>query len=198
MRGKSDSQIKSSILHMTTEWRKSRFMVQRLPICWNGMDVSKPMAWVEPLEIEMILDDMPDWKFEIFTKLQVEKEEILYWWLLRQARFKNKQKNVKKLCDRKWNVPIKVIDIILTYSKLSIEFQPPRITYTTFNVIKNNKHMAINENGQAFCVPCTIFRINPIIKFNQCTPKKNQKHEKSWRHQKAIKLANKYYYENGY
>ena len=92
-------------------WRHSRYASYKIPMCFQGMNPAKLVGYIEPYESEAIMQDLPQWKFHVFTRIQSEKELILwYWWNLRQ-KFEKSKSIVIKECKFEWNICDEIINI---------------------------------------------------------------------------------------
>ena len=179
-------------------WRRSRHASFKIPMCFQGMNPAKRVAYVEPYESESIFYDFPHWKWHVFTRISTEKELILsYWWNLRK-KFERKQYIVEKRCQFIWYVSKDAIKIILQYSALTIEYAPPKLYFKTLRLIRDEYYICLNDKGEIFCIYCTIYHNNKVTTIDKFNRRKNMIHKISIEHKKAVMRARKYYKELDY
>ena len=198
LRGKGRREREYIYRRMAVNWRHSRHAAWKFPVCFDGMDILKRKAYVEPNEIEAMTDGSQRWRFHIFTRIRSEKEIILSgWWHLYQ-RFEQSQKMVMARCQIVFNAGKDEINIILDYCELTEEYSPPKLKWRNLVLIRNESYVAITDKGDLCCSYCTIYHDNPVIKIKHFGPARNKSHKRSQRHKKALMVARRYYDECDY
>ena len=179
-------------------WRWSRHASYKIPMCFQGMNPSKRVGYIEPYETEAIMQDFPHWKFHVFTRLPSQKELILgYWWDLRKN-FEKSKSIVIKECKFEWNICDEIINIILKYSKLSNEYGPPKLYFKVLKLIRDESYITINDKGDVCCHFCTIYHNNKVSTISNFSVYKSIMHKRSGDHKRALIRARKYYKELDY
>ena len=75
LRNKNRQERGQMYLKMAEIWRQSRYCSWKFAVCFDGINPSNRTAYIEPNEIEAMVDGCTDekWKFHIFTRIASEK-----------------------------------------------------------------------------------------------------------------------------
>ena len=183
---------------MAANWRQSRHCSWKFAVCFDGMKSSNRVAYVEPNEIENMVEDDHKWKFHIFTRIVSEKEMILTAYLRLYEIFKEKQQIVETKCEIVWRISADVTKIILDYSRLRNKYAPPKMTKSKLKLMRDEPHICITDQADWTCVFCTIYHYNVSLKIDQFNDPLNKMHKRTSSHKRAVRLAKKYYNECDY